>query len=574
MKNSIRLIFLVFLVLNYVFTEVSLPYRNVMYYGEWSIYTGQNNFYPSKMNAKLITHLNFAFLDMDKNGDLNLCDEYADFQITTLPELDGINYGAPYAGVIGAIAILKIKNPHLKIGISVGGWTRSGDFPAVAASEAKRKNFAKNIVKFVGYIGYDFVDIDWEYPTAQRDPDPSGSGVDIDEGCPGTPEDTENFTLLLQEIRNELDALGKENDKYYELSVAMSASPAMMAKIQYDKVLQIVDFANMMTYDLNGAWNAYTAHQTALYTNPAYDASTMLEAAYSVDTCIKYLEETYGNTIDYKKIVVGVAPYTRGWGEVKNDGLDPNNPGLYASAKPNSIRAPDGTTSGTWGFWQLPTIMQQFGLQEYYDETAQAAYYYSPSGGYFFTCDNARSATAKGNYVKQKGLGGLIAWMASLDAESVVTTAMFNSLYGEGYVFPDEELVFTNVKAKATITANDFGYDITITNLETASESNTALKDAELLKKSILFMKLYIKSKSGAQFSAGSMSGTVTNEDGYGVVDPSSNYDAKNIAPGHYYSFSVRVDGTPDVSDIESITMTQRILQKLSEIKKQVVYPN
>ena len=69
------------------------------------------------------------------------------------------------------------------------------------------------------------------------------------------------------------------------------------------------------------------------------------------------------------------------------------------------------------------------------------------------------------------------------------------------------------------------------------------------------------------------MSGTVTNENGYGVVDPSSNYDAKNIAPGGFYSFTVRVDNTPNIDDIESITMTQRILQSLSEIKKQVIYP-
>jgi chitinase len=337
--------------------------------------------------------------------------------------------------------------------------------------------------------------------------------------------------------------------------------------------MKIVDFANMMTYDLNGAWNAYTAHHTALYTNPAYDSAKMLEAQYSVDACINYLETTYGNRIDYSKIVVGVAPYTRGWGGVLSDGLDPNNPGLYATATPNSIRAPDGTTSGTFGFWQLSELKQQYGLSDYYDETAQAAYYYNPTGGYFFTCDNEKSVAAKGNYVKQKGLGGLIAWMASLDAENIITTAMFNSLYGQGYVFPDRDLIFTNVKSSATIKANDFGYDITINNLETKEESNTALKDAELFKKSILFMKLYIKSKSGAKFSAGSMSGTVTNENGYGVVDPSSNYDAKNVAPGGSYSFTVRVDNTPSIDDIESITMTQRILQSLSEIKKQVIYP-
>ena len=56
-------------------------------------------------------------------------------------------------------------------------------------------------------------------------------------------------------------------------------------------------------------------------------------------------------------------------------------------------------------------------------------------------------------------------------------------------------------------------------------------------------MKLYIRTKSGAKFSAGSMSGTVTNENGVGIVDPSANYDAKNIAPGGFYTFTVRVDG-------------------------------
>jgi len=572
MNKSNRLILLILIIFISAFYAEQPPFRNVIYYGEWSIYPGQKNFYPSLMEPKYITHLNFAFLDMDSNGDLILCDEYADFQISTLPELAGINYGAPYAGVLGSLAILKIKNPHLKIGISVGGWTRSGDFSKVAADKVKRQNFAKNIVKFIDYLGYDFVDIDWEYPTAVRPGDPEGNGVQIDEGCPGSPDDTENFTLLLKEIRNELDSLGKKNEKHYELSVAMSAAPSMMEKIEYDKVLQIVDFANMMTYDLNGAWNSYTAHHTALYTNDAYNHETMLEAQNSVDNCIKYLEEKYGNTIDMSKVVVGVAPYTRAWGGVKDDGLDKDNPGLYATATPNSIKSADGTTAGTYGFYELPTLIEQFGLLEYYDNKAKAAYYYSPTNGVFFTCDNEKSVAAKGKYVKEKGLGGLIAWMASLDRDNTITKAMYNSLFGEDYKFPEEKMVFTNPKAEAKIVATETGYDITIQNLENAIESNLALKDAELFQKSILYMKLYIKTKSGAKFTAGSMSGTVTNQDGIGIIDPSSNYDAKNIAPGGFYTFSVRVSGTPEVSDIESITMTQRILSTLGEFKEQIIY--
>lgn len=49
----------------------------------------------------------------------------------------------------------------------------------------------------------------------------------------------------------------------------------------------------------------FTAHQTALYTNPAYDEG---DAGLSVDSCIKYLENKYGDSIDYSKIVVGIAP--------------------------------------------------------------------------------------------------------------------------------------------------------------------------------------------------------------------------------------------------------------------------
>lgn len=308
----------------------------------------------------------------------------------------------------------------------------------------------------------------------------------------------------MQDIREALDNLGEENDKYYELSVAMAASPAMMSKIEYDKVLEIVDFANMMTYDLNGAWNGYTGHQTALYTNDSYNPETQKDGQFSIDTCISYLEDTYGNNIDYSKIVVGVAPYTRGWAQVKNDGPDKENPGLYATAAPNSVKAADGTTSGTFAYGEIDSLISKYQLKEYYDEKAEAAYYYSADTGYFFTCDNERSVAAKGNYVKQKKLGGLISWMASLDSANALTKTMHDSLYGDEKL-PTQEIKTANPKVTANITASEKQYTIELKNIETQIEKNTALKDA-------------------------------------------------------------------DVSDIESITMTRRILTSLDEFGTQVVY--
>lgn len=309
-----------------------------------------------------------------------------------------------------------------------------------------------------------------------------------------------------------------------------------------------------------------------LYTNGAYDRNRMYEAQFSADTCIKYFQQTYGNSIDYKKLNIGVAPYTRGWAGVQNNGLDPSNPGLYASATPNSVVGPDGSTDGTFAFSDMNTVKQQYALEEYFDNTAKAAYYYSPSKGYFFTCDNDKSAYYKGQYVREKGLGGLIAWMASLDGESVVTKAMFNGMFGEGYVFPTPELIYTSVQATATITPQGSSYSITIRNNEVLQETNVALKHAELLAKNILFMKIYIKTWSGAIFYAGSMSGDVTNQNGVGIIDPSSYYDAQILAPGGQYTFTVGVDRAASLSDIQSLTITQRILKNVPEFKKQVLY--
>ena len=558
MKHFICFMFLLSITINLSLLEDSLPYRNVLYYADWSIYTGQRNFYPSKIDANLISHLIFAHLDMDSNGDLVLVDEFADFQVITLPELeDGIKYGEPYGGVLGAIAILKVKHPHLKIGISVGGITSYEIFSEVARDKVKRHNFENSIVKFINHLGYDFVDIG--YPKIIKEEDPDFA---------------ENFNLLLQEIRNELNAFEK-NGIRYELSVTMPISPILKDKIQIDKALQIVSFMNMKTYDLNGDWNSYTGHHTPLYTNEAYNPDTMPAAKISIDSFIKHLENTYGNTIDMTKIVIGVAPYTRGWAGVKNDGLNTDNPGLYATANSSSVKSADGTISGIYGFHELPTLIKQFDLLEYFDNTAKAAYYYSPKNKYFFSCDNEESVAAKGKYVKEKKLGGLASWMASYDPENKIARAMFNSLYEEGYQFPERDLIYNLISISCTIKATEKGYTIRIQNNGIIDETNNALIKAELFRIYILNLKIYITSKSGAIFLEGPMSGTVTNKNGEAIIDPSSNPESRVILPyWNGYTFTVAVSGIPNVDDIESVSISQRILPSLRDIKRRCIYYN
>ena len=557
--------------------ERTAPYRNVMYYGDWSIYDCQDFFNPSDIDASLITHLNFAFLDFDANCNLILCDEYADFE-AQLPEhgKDELQYDAPYSGVLGAMCILREKNPNLKIGISIGGWTRSGDFSVVAADPAKRALLAKNLAKFIDYLGFDFLDVDWEYPTDKRAPDPEGNGVAIDEGHPhGSHADGHNFTLLMKAFREELDALGKKNGKHYELSAAMSANTNKMKAIEYDEVLKYADFLNMMTYDLNGSWNNYTGHQTGLYTNPAYKDANTPDGVFSIDASVQYLKKTYGNSIDYSQIVVGVSSYTRGWAGVKGNGPDKNNPGLFVPALANSVPDEEKLKGGVYAFHDVPALCQKYGVKECYDETAQAAYLYSPDTGYFFTYDNERSVKAKGQYVKDNGLGGLICWMASQDKDHVLTRTMKESLVGNAS-FPEHEIKVATPDVKVTVRAQGKnGYVFTIKNLEKSVESDKTMKRAERFQKTVMNGKFYVKTKSGAKFSAGedgSDCGKIYNKNGFAIIDLASAYENQILEAGRTCTFSVKTNGKSSLDDIEYITMTQRILPSMNEFGETLVY--
>ncbi|WP_248500251.1 glycosyl hydrolase family 18 protein, partial [Staphylococcus aureus] len=130
----------------------------------------------------------------------------------------------------------------------------------VAADPVKRKNLVENITKFIKYTNMDFVDVDWEYPADVRQPDLVDNVND--EGTPhAKPEDKENYITLLKEIRESIDQQGEKLGKTYELSVALPSSREKLNDgIDIPKLFSVVDFANIMTYDLNGAWSPNSAH--------------------------------------------------------------------------------------------------------------------------------------------------------------------------------------------------------------------------------------------------------------------------------------------------------------------------
>ncbi len=96
----------------------------------------------------------------------------------------------------------------------------------------------------------------------------------------GTPEDTVNYSLFLEEIRKALDALGQTKGRSYGLTAALPCGPDLIDNIQIDVVKDYLDELNLMTYDFHGTWNPNTGANAPLYD---MDGSPDL----SVHTCVE-----------------------------------------------------------------------------------------------------------------------------------------------------------------------------------------------------------------------------------------------------------------------------------------------
>ncbi|HGD0581748.1 TPA: glycosyl hydrolase family 18 protein [Clostridium perfringens] len=570
--------------------------RNVMYYGDWSIWGGQGNFYTKDIPADKLTHLNFAFMDFNSSGELIYCDKDAAIG-HPLGNL-GVTYGDVNGGILNAFQVLKSENPNLKIGVSLGGWSKSGDFSTIAANPSIRAKFVENVMKFIKYTNMDFVDIDWEYPGDYREPDKTDNIND--EGTPNaSAADKENYILLLQDLKEALNKQGKELGKVYELSVALPAGVSKIEKgIDVDKLFNIVDFANIMTYDMAGAWSTTSGHQTALYTNPNAPEEYK---GLSVDESVKYY---ISQGAEREKIVVGAAYYTRGWEQVSDKGTDPNNPGLFGEAAvvnkdadlsptPGALNeAPmkngeGGRAGGVWGYNALDKLKSKYtGLKEYWDDSAKAPYLYNSETGAFFTYDNIRSIQEKAKYVKENNLGGIIGWMASQDATTnstkrdELTTATKEALFGKEDL-PKYEIKYTENDITCTVTpvnqswGNGGVLKMSITNNEKVNESGEVLSTVETAAKTIKNMKVYIKTDgltiTGSQYPAD----PVTKEGDYYVIDFGKLSDGKLMKPGATFTFDLNLDkAIEDTSNILSIEVSQRMYQTSPESNRQTIWEN
>ncbi|MBU3091020.1 chitinase [Clostridium sp. CF011] len=567
--------------------------RNVMYYGDWSIWGGEGNFFPKDIPVDKLTHLNLAFMDFTKDGELVFCDK--DANIGHPLGNAGVTYGDINGGIINEYQSLREKNPNLKIGTSLGGWSKSNNFTWVARNPQTRAKFIKNVLDFMEYANLDFVDFDWEYPGEVRAADKVDNKNDM--GNPDSiPADKENYITMLKEFRVALDAKEKILDKKYEMSAALPmAHEKTNVGINVNEMFKVLNFGNIMTYDAAGAWSDTSGHQTALYDNPN---DPFAGKGFTVDSSIKKYIELGAPS---EKLVIGAAYYTRGWEKVSNDVPDKNLPGLFGKAtqiKKDSdgtlsygatnyapVKSGDGgRNSGVWGWRNQDELKAKYpGIKEYWDDTAKAPYMYNEKTGAFFTYDNPRSIAEKTKYVKDNNLGGMIAWMASQDKQTdstkrdELTKATKEGLFGKD-ALPTYKIVQPKVYAKASVTSskpawgNGGALSIDLKNDCKIETSGQTIQLTETAAKTLKHTKLYIKT-NGVKITGGEYPApAVKEENGYYVLSFDGS-EQKLIKPGASMKFNLRTDKVLNGLDgIVSIEMTQRMHANGPEFGRVTLY--
>ena len=355
------------------------PMRVVGYLASWGVRTKGASI--ANLPAKHLTHIFYAFAEIARDGSVTLGDRCVDVgacgTAASLPRVAGGNFGE--------LRRLKASYPHLKLAISVGGWAGSARFSDAALTDESRRKFAGSTIdlfirRWPGL--FDGVDIDWEFP--------------VEGGLKGNaerPEDKQNFTLLLAELRHELDAQGILDNRHYELTIAASARPAEIANLEVARIVPLLEFINVMTYDY------HTGGSIAHFNAPLYAAPHDPTPELTIDSTMRVFTNA---GVPSDKLLVGIPFFARAYGGVANV----NNGFLQPAPRPpTNWRDSDGD-------WRrlAATRLRDPHYKRYWEATARVPWLYDPTTGNWISYDDPESVRDKMDYVRGHGFGGVVIW--------------------------------------------------------------------------------------------------------------------------------------------------------------------
>ncbi|CAF0915702.1 unnamed protein product [Rotaria sp. Silwood1] len=364
--------------------------HRVCYITNWSRYrSGEAKFEIEFIDPFMCSHIIYAYATVDDKKP----------EIIPIQKDDLEHYRE--------LALLKRTNPNLKVSIRLGG--KMSQYTRYLKQSKMAAQLVRSLIWYVATYGFDGIDIALEF-------------LDAD-----VPEDKAALTTLIEELI-------KQKRLMLRSIITLTAAPFvenLLKVYDIEKIGNLVDYINLMTFDFYGPWDEKTGVFAPLF-HQHYQVEA--ESLRNVDGLVK-LWLSLG--IPRGKIIIGIPAYGRSFT------LSSRQTSLHAPANGPGYPGRYTKTRGFLSYYEVCEKGQSQNWQRVWLDSEKA--WYMTNGDQWITYEDVDSAALKAQYAKAEQLGGVFIW--SIDNDE------FSGFFCNTEPFPITRQVFSTLNLPVPATS-------------------------------------------------------------------------------------------------------------------------